>query len=179
MPSPDPLGERLVDLARALRRHGVTVGTSEVADAASAARALGLDDRERLRTGLAATMMRRSADRAVFDQLFDIHFPPAVGHRTGDAAALEPTDTAGARERAAVLRRADPVVVAVDDEVLDLDDAELAAAVGALEGGWLAPEAVVVVERPARAGQFSWPDVIEPIKHRRYGEAVLWYGRRR
>ena len=104
MPSPDPLGERLVDLARALRRHGVTVGTSEVADAASAARALGLDDRERLRTGLAATMMRRSADRTVFDQLFDIHFPPAVGHRTGDAADLAPTDTAGARERAAAIR---------------------------------------------------------------------------
>ena len=49
-------------------------------------------------------MMRRSADRTVFDQLFDIHFPPAVGHRTGDAADLAPTDTAGARERAAAIR---------------------------------------------------------------------------
>lgn len=104
MPSPDPLGDRLIDLARALRRHGVTVGTSEVADAAAATTALGLDDRERLRTGLAATMMRRSADRAVFDQLFDIHFPAAVGDRTGEGEALAPTDTAGARERAADIR---------------------------------------------------------------------------
>ncbi|WKV15785.1 VWA domain-containing protein [Janibacter limosus] len=101
---PDPLGERLVDPARSLRRHGVTVGTSEITDAASAARTLGPENRERLRTGLAATMMRRSADRAVFDQLFDIHFPAAVGTRTGEGEALPPTDTAGARERAAAIR---------------------------------------------------------------------------
>jgi uncharacterized protein with von Willebrand factor type A (vWA) domain len=116
---PDPLGERLVDLARSLRLHGVTVGTSEITDAASAATTLGLEDRERLRTGLAATMMRRSADRAVFDQLFDIHFPAAVGARTGDDEPSAPTDTAGARERAAAIR----------DELIDAlargDEAEL------------------------------------------------------
>ena len=148
MPSPDPLGERLVDLARALRRHGVTVGTSEVADAASAATALGLDDRERLRTGLAATMMRRSADRAVFDQLFDIHFPPAVGHRTGDAADLAPTDTAGARERAAAIR--EELVEALargDQQELDRLAARAVSELGRLAnesstGGWSANQAI-------------------------------------
>ncbi len=100
----DPLGARLVDLGRALRTHGVNVGTSEVADAAAATSALGLEDRERLRSGLAATMMRRSADRTVFDQLFDIYFPPAVGGRTGEAEEPAPTDTAGARERAVAIR---------------------------------------------------------------------------
>lgn len=93
-----------MDLARALRGHGVTVGTSEVTDAAAATTVIGLEDRERLRSGLAAAMMRRSADRAVFDQLFDIHFPAAVGARTGAAAEPEPTDTAGSRERAAAIR---------------------------------------------------------------------------
>jgi 16S rRNA (guanine966-N2)-methyltransferase len=44
---------------------------------------------------------------------------------------------------------------------------------------WLADEAVVVVERPARGAQPRWPDVIDPIKHKRYGEGVLWYGRRK
>lgn len=148
MPSPDPLGERLVDLARALRRHGVTVGTSEVADAASAATALGLDDRERLRTGLAATMMRRSADRAVFDQLFDIHFPPAVGHRTGDAPDLAPTDTAGARERAAAIR--EELVEALargDQQELDRLAARAVSELGRLAnesstGGWSANQAI-------------------------------------
>lgn len=116
MPSRDPLGERLVDLARSLRLHGVTVGTSEVADAAAVATVLGLDDRERLRAGTAAAMMRRSADRAVFDQLFDIHFPPAVGGRTGAAGDPVPTDTAGARARAAAIREDLVDALARDDE---------------------------------------------------------------
>lgn len=118
--SPDPLGARLVDLGRALRHHGVSVGTSEIADAAAAARVLGVEDRERLRAGTAAAMMRRSSDRDLFDQLFDIHFPAAVGQRTGEGEAPDPTDTAGARERAAALR--DELVDALargDDEALD------------------------------------------------------------
>jgi 16S rRNA (guanine966-N2)-methyltransferase len=44
---------------------------------------------------------------------------------------------------------------------------------------WLADGAVVVVERSARGAEPQWPDVIEPIKHKRYGEGVLWYGRRK
>lgn len=104
MPLADPLGARLVDLGRAMRTYGVSVGTSEVTDAAAVVSALGLEDRERLRAGLAAAMMRRSADRGVFDQLFDIHFPVAVGARTGEADEPEPTDDEGARVRAAAIR---------------------------------------------------------------------------
>jgi 16S rRNA (guanine966-N2)-methyltransferase len=44
--------------------------------------------------------------------------------------------------------------------------------------GWLADDAVVVVERSDRSGPPEWPSVIQPIKHRRYGDSVLWYGRR-
>ncbi|MFL6163044.1 MAG: 16S rRNA (guanine(966)-N(2))-methyltransferase RsmD [Jatrophihabitantaceae bacterium] len=43
---------------------------------------------------------------------------------------------------------------------------------------WLAPEAVVVLERSAREPEPDWPVEIKPIKHRRYGEGCLWYGRR-
>ncbi len=42
---------------------------------------------------------------------------------------------------------------------------------------WLAPGAVVVVERAARAGAPTWPVVIDAIKSKRYGDSVLWYGR--
>ena len=42
---------------------------------------------------------------------------------------------------------------------------------------WLVAGAVVVVERPAHAGQPHWPGVIESVKQRRYGAGVLWYGR--
>jgi len=44
--------------------------------------------------------------------------------------------------------------------------------------GWLAPAAVVVVERSARAAEPGWPTEIKAIKQRRYGEGCLWYGRR-
>jgi 16S rRNA (guanine966-N2)-methyltransferase len=43
----------------------------------------------------------------------------------------------------------------------------------------LPTDAVVVVERSARGVPPPWPTVIESIKQKRYGEGVLWYGRRK
>jgi 16S rRNA (guanine966-N2)-methyltransferase len=48
---------------------------------------------------------------------------------------------------------------------------------GLVDGGWLAPGAVVVVERSSREEPFEWPTPLEPLRERRYGEAVLRYGR--
>jgi 16S rRNA (guanine966-N2)-methyltransferase len=57
-------------------------------------------------------------------------------------------------------------------------DAELASVLDrlAVPRGWLADGAVVVVERSVRSSSPSWPDVIQPVKDKRYGETVLWYG---
>ncbi|HEX8630861.1 MAG TPA: 16S rRNA (guanine(966)-N(2))-methyltransferase RsmD [Catenuloplanes sp.] len=49
---------------------------------------------------------------------------------------------------------------------------------GLLDGGWLAPEAVVVFERATRGGALTWADGITAERSRRYGETTLWYGRR-
>ena len=47
---------------------------------------------------------------------------------------------------------------------------------------WLAPSAVLVVERSARDAEPEWPDGVESDRSRRYGDTVLryglWYGRR-
>jgi 16S rRNA (guanine966-N2)-methyltransferase len=43
---------------------------------------------------------------------------------------------------------------------------------------WLRPAALVVVERAARDPEPAWPATIAALKHRRYGEGCLWYGRR-
>ena len=43
--------------------------------------------------------------------------------------------------------------------------------------GWLAPEAVVVVERSSRERDWEWPTPLVGLRERRYGEAVLRYGR--
>ena len=45
------------------------------------------------------------------------------------------------------------------------------------EQGWLAPGALVIVERATRSGPLSWPDGFVPDRSRRYGEATFWYGR--
>jgi 16S rRNA (guanine966-N2)-methyltransferase len=47
-----------------------------------------------------------------------------------------------------------------------------------VEAGWLAPNAVVAVERASRDPALEWPAGIDPLRSRRYGEATLWYGRR-
>jgi 16S rRNA (guanine966-N2)-methyltransferase len=43
--------------------------------------------------------------------------------------------------------------------------------------GWLADEAVIVVERATRSGAPGWPAAVQPDRSRRYGDSTLWYGR--
>ncbi|MGW2645593.1 vWA domain-containing protein [Streptomyces sp. NPDC001393] len=73
------VAERITGLVGALRAHGVRIGTGETVDAARAVEALGLVDRERLREGLAATLLHGPGQRAVFDPVFDLYFPRGVG----------------------------------------------------------------------------------------------------
>jgi 16S rRNA (guanine966-N2)-methyltransferase len=63
---------------------------------------------------------------------------------------------------------ADPPYVVPVDKTLEL-----------LRNGrwWLAPDALIVVERATRSGDLSWPEGYVPGKARRYGEATFWYGR--
>jgi 16S rRNA G966 N2-methylase RsmD len=58
-----------------------------------------------------------------------------------------------------------------------MPEAEVQAMLGELTGGWLAPGAVVVVERPTRGGGISWPEGLVAQRQSAYGETTLWYGR--
>jgi 16S rRNA (guanine966-N2)-methyltransferase len=44
--------------------------------------------------------------------------------------------------------------------------------------GLLTVPGLLVVERAARTGELLLPAELTPLKNRRYGEAMLWYGRR-
>jgi 16S rRNA (guanine966-N2)-methyltransferase len=44
-------------------------------------------------------------------------------------------------------------------------------------GGWLAPDALVVIERSSRSPEPRWPSALTRERSRAYGETVLWYGR--
>lgn len=117
MPLTQPsLHAHVVDFGRALRGHGLLAGPSEIVDAAAAAETLGFDDRERLRAALAATLLRRSGERRVFDEVFDVYFPRAVGGSTGIPAASPPLESAeDRREHAARLRDDLSRALAADD----------------------------------------------------------------
>jgi 16S rRNA (guanine966-N2)-methyltransferase len=45
-----------------------------------------------------------------------------------------------------------------------------------LADGWLAGDALIVVERATRSGALEWPPGYLREKSRRYGEASFWYG---
>jgi 16S rRNA (guanine966-N2)-methyltransferase len=64
------------------------------------------------------------------------------------------------------------------DPPYSVDDLEIAQMQSALlDNGWLAPDAVVAIERATRGGPLTWVDGITAERSRRYGETTLWYGR--
>lgn len=72
-----------------------------------------------------------------------------------------------------------PYDVVFADPPYAVPDEEITAMLAALvDGGWLTPEAVVVVERSSRTGPITWVEGITGERSRRYGETILWYGRR-
>lgn len=66
------------------------------------------------------------------------------------------------------------------DPPYELADARLGELLAMLaDDGWLAPHAVIVVERSAHGAAPPWPPGVFSLMQRRYGAGVLWYGRAR
>ncbi|WP_307835123.1 VWA domain-containing protein [Streptomyces adelaidensis] len=87
MPPASPLAARLTAFVRTLRGHGIRIGPAETVDAAAVLAVLGLADRERIREGLAAALLRADRQRAVFDTAFELYFPLGVGELAGTRGA--------------------------------------------------------------------------------------------
>ena len=65
----------------------------------------------------------------------------------------------------------------VADPPYAVPDAEVTGMLTALaSGGWLAPGAVVAVERDTRSGAVDWPAGYTLDRSRRYGDTTFWYG---
>lgn len=75
---------QLISFVTELRNRNVNVGTGETVDAGRVLSVLDLSDREVVREGLACALIRSPMDRPVFDALFDLWFPPALGQRSSD-----------------------------------------------------------------------------------------------
>ncbi|MFP5022904.1 16S rRNA (guanine(966)-N(2))-methyltransferase RsmD [Pseudonocardia phyllosphaerae] len=90
----------------------------------------------------------------------------AVGLGGEVLAAKAGTVLAGPAPRAFDVVLVDPPYAVADDEIARW----LADAAG---NGWLADDAVVVVERAKSSGEFAWPGGFDPERSRRYGDTVL------
>jgi len=67
--------------------------------------------------------------------------------------------------------------VAFADPPYAMADAEISRLLSLLgDEGWLARDALVIVERATRSGPVRWPDGFAPDRARKYGEATFWYG---
>ena len=92
--------------------------------------------------------------------------PAAAAGRDGPASAGGQDSSAGGRY---------DVVFA--DPPYALADSAVSQVLSLLAGqGWLAPGALVIVERATRSGPVSWPEGFAADRARRYGEATFWYG---
>jgi 16S rRNA (guanine966-N2)-methyltransferase len=79
---------------------------------------------------------------------------------------------------AATANPAQPYDLVFLDPPYDVPAATVGAVVADLVAGrWPAPGALVVVERGSRDPSWVWPDGVDAVQDRRYGEATLWYGR--
>lgn len=106
----------------------------------------------------------------------------AAGVARANARALGlagATVCAGAVERiVASARWCRPVDLVLADPPYELPAAHLAGILARLAEGWLVPDALIVIERSGRDEPWAWPDPIEAVQHRSYGDTALWYGRR-
>lgn len=81
-------------------------------------------------------------------------------------------------ERVVAAAPPEPCGVVLADPPYHLPDATVTAVLEhMLASGWLAPGAVVVVERSSRDGDFVWPMPLAGVRERRYGDALVRYGR--
>lgn len=93
--------DRHIAFIEALRAAGMPVSLAEDLDAVNAVGHLDLLDRETIRAGYAATLVKRPSHRPSFEAIFDLFFPALLGE--GSASTLDEEEL-GDRDSAEALR---------------------------------------------------------------------------
>jgi 16S rRNA (guanine966-N2)-methyltransferase len=150
----------------------VDLDGARFADLYAGSGAVGL---EALSRGATFTLLVESdarAARVIRDNIVALRAGESARLVTGKVSQVLATPPAGGPFDVVF---ADPPYAVPDDEVTEMQQA-------LVDNGWLAPDAVVVLERSTRTAvrgrPLSWVDGITPDRDRRYGETTLWYGRR-
>lgn len=167
-PTSDRVREALFSALEA--RWGAWAGL-RVLDLYAGSGALGLEARSRGAAALLAVEHDRATARLVAANARDLGLDRDPG---GGKAVEVVTGAVGTvLDRGPGERPAYDLVLA--DPPYPLPEADLARDLAALPG-WLAPDALVVLERSSRSPEPPWPPGLEVERSRRYGETVLWYG---
>ena len=144
---------------------GVTWAEVTVLDLYAGSGALGLEALSRGARSAVLVEKSRAAARVLAANV------AVVGCTGAQVLVRDVTSLAGTpAPQAATLVLADPPYSVPAVDVSDL----LAALASA---GWVGPDAVVVVERPARDHDCPLPSSWPEPRRRPYGDTVLWYGR--
>lgn len=141
---------------------------ARVADLYAGSGAVGLEAASRGAGHVLLVESDARAARTVRENIALLRAAPVARLVTGRVSSVL---AAGAQGGPYDLVFADPPYAVTNREVTEV----LAALV---DGGWLAPDALVVVERASRGGPVEWVPGITGERSRRYGETTLWYGRR-
>ena len=170
-----PTSERVREaLFSRLEHEGLCDGT-RVLDLYAGSGALGLEAASRGASAVVLVDAGREAARACRRNADATGLAAALGDG-GLVVVEQPVErvvaTAPGGTTAALAPGADLVLV---DPPYDLAEDALARVLGDLVAhGWLAPAAVVVVERARRTPEPTWPAGLERYADKRYGDTVLW-----
>jgi uncharacterized protein with von Willebrand factor type A (vWA) domain len=125
------LGQNLLLFARVLRASGLPIGTGQILDAVQAVAAVGVDARDDVYWALAACLVRKREELALFEEAFDLFVrdPFAVSRamaallsRTSIPDPKRPGSSGSRRVREALARRpASSSAPARDEKRLDYD----------------------------------------------------------
>jgi 16S rRNA (guanine966-N2)-methyltransferase len=160
-----PTSDRVREALFSALEHEPGLDGAAVMDLCAGSGALGLEALSRGAEHALLVESDRRAAAVLRRNVASLGLPGAVVCAAPAASVL-----AGPADRPYDLLLADPPYA--------VPDAEVAGWLAAAHAhGWLAPDAVVVVERSVRGPAFPWPEPLRAQRERRYGETVLHVAR--
>lgn len=160
-----PTSERVREALFSRLEHEGVLDGARVLDLCAGSGALGLEAASRGATDVTLVDSARSATRVCQRNARTLGLP-GVRVVTARAAGFL-AGPAGA-----------PVDLVLLDPPYDVAETELSAMLAPLvrqEDPWLAPGALVVVERSTRSAEPAWPAGLRRVTARRYGETRVWF----
>lgn len=162
-----PTSDRVREALFSRLEHLEVLAGSQVLDLYAGSGALGL---EALSRGAAQVVLVESNQRAAAVIAANIE---TVGRGLAAGRAQVRAEKVERLLRTAAIGRFDLVLI---DPPYALTEPDLTEVLRALaDGGWLASQALVIIERSGRSPEPTWPAALRGDGHKRYGDTTLWF----